>query len=156
MANQSGIKIRGAVQLRANFGRVANKLPGAVKRFLFVEGEKVRAKAIPFTPKDEGILRNSAFVTPPKQTLKGFLVLVGFGGAARGYAAAQHDPRSAEAPEAWQKKAKLNYQEPGTGPFFLEKALTEQGPGFAKRAVKMLDKATRSAIKSSSKKLKTK
>ena len=91
---------------------------------MFQEGERVGVLANPFVPKDSGTLADSFFVNPPQRTRRGIVVVLGYGGEAAAYAAAQHEgPGSVFAPPSWGGKTSLSYQTPGTGPKFFEAGL---------------------------------
>jgi hypothetical protein len=87
---KTAVKIRGRKKLIRNLARIGKKYPQAALKALFMEGERLRALAIPRTPKDIGILRQSAFVLPRK-TPNGQAVTVGYGGGASAYAEIQHE-----------------------------------------------------------------
>lgn len=67
---------------------------------LYVEGEMIMSASKPLVPVDTGALRSSGFVNPPAVSLGGFgkdvEVVLGYGGAAAGYAAIVHNDLSAK------------------------------------------------------------
>ncbi len=106
-----------------NLAIIAAQYPKEGKAVMFQEGERVGVLANPFVPKDSGTLADSFFVNPPKRTRRGIVVVLGYGGEAAAYAAAQHEgPGSKFAPPSWTGR-NLVYQTPGTGPKFLETGL---------------------------------
>ncbi len=111
MARQVRIKVKGAATLTANLQTIARKYPKAANAALFESGEKVRSIAIPLTPKDVGVLRNSAFVNRPVKTTRGLKVVIGYGGAAQAYAQVQHE--------------RTEFRHAEGGAKFLEKAIIE-------------------------------
>ena len=89
---------------------------------LFDEATRIINKSIPVTPLDTGDLRRSAFVSRPKFEGNTVEVELGYGGFASQYALIVH-----EMPES------NNFQEPGTGPKYLEKPFDAAKRGQAKR-----------------------
>ena len=72
----------------------------------------VMATALPLTPLDFGALRGSGYVTMPEEDGGRVTVEIGYGGPAAGYAEIIHEDTSPK-----------KFQEPGTGPKFLQRAL---------------------------------
>ena len=110
--------------LSPNLAKIAAQYPKEAEAVLFQEGERAGVLSNPFVPKDSGTLADSFFVNQPIRTRRGIVVVLGYGGAAAAYAAAQHEgPGSPFAPPSWSDKTNLSYQTPGTGPKFFEAGL---------------------------------
>jgi hypothetical protein len=95
---------------------------GCAKAALFDEANKIMNASVRITPMDTGNLRRSAFVAKPKETGSDITIELGYGGFAEAYALAVHEmPRS------------NNFQEPGTGPKYLERPFDAAQRGQASR-----------------------
>ena len=107
----------------------ADIVKGDVERYrhaaisaLFDEATRIINKSVPVTPFDTGDLRRSAFVSRPKLEGNVAEVELGYGGLASKYALVVHEmPKS------------NNFQEPGTGPKYLERPFDAAKRGQAKR-----------------------
>lgn len=117
--------IKGVKELAEKLGKSQKQTLQAIGAGLYAVGHEVRRVALPITPLDLGNLRATIYVTPPEITVGKVHVEVGVGGTSAPYALIVH-----EAPEWW------NWQEPGTGPKFLEKAMNK----VAKRAGQIISK----------------
>ena len=107
-----------AMQIRTD----AHRWKDAAISALFDEATAIMNKSIPITPLDKGDLRRSAYVARPKMEGGNATVEMGYGGFASAYALAVHEmsPMS-------------NFQEPGTGPKYLERPFDAAKRGQATR-----------------------
>jgi len=82
--------------------------PAAVAAALYAVAQTVKTESMDIVPLDEGVLKNSAFVTEPETDATGMFVTIGYGGAAKAYALVQHED--------------LTFHHPGQGqPKYLER-----------------------------------
>ena len=93
----------------------------ATARATYEIGHEILNKAIPLTPMDTGDLRDSGYVSWKPGGRGAIEVEVGFGGAAARYALAVHEMSESN-----------NFQEPGTGPKYLERPFDEIKPSLAR------------------------
>lgn len=105
-----------------NLEEMAAQMQKAATGALFIEATEIMNDAIKITPMDTGNLRDSHYVEPPKKTATGGMsIKIGFGGTAAPYALAVHE----------RTDKGINWQEAGTGPKFLERALDARTPSLA-------------------------
>lgn len=104
-------KVKGLDNVMRNLNREIKAIEGRSREGLLQAALFVESEAVPITPILTGTLRNSAFtdITAPGQTPP--IARVGYSAE---YAAAVH-----EMPEEY------NYTSPGTGPKFLQRAISE-------------------------------
>jgi hypothetical protein len=94
-------------------------LAQALSQALYMTGHEVLNRSKELVPVDFGILRDSGQVHNPKVSADRVEVQISYGGAAAPYALIVHEDMR---PKNWSK--------PGTGPKYLEKAVTEFAPKF--------------------------
>jgi hypothetical protein len=110
------VKVKAAVsgvkELAASLGKTQKQTLTAIGAGLYSVANEIRRVAIPITPLDFGNLRSTIYVEPPTVQVGKVTCEIGAGGTAAPYALIVH-----EAPPWWK------WQEPGTGPKFLERAV---------------------------------
>lgn len=84
-------KIDGQRELERALKAAGADMERAAGSALFIEGEAIMALSNEHAPADEGILRASGFVKKPKLRGRNTTVTIGYGGAAKAYALAQHE-----------------------------------------------------------------
>jgi len=88
----ASIEIKGGKQMAAKLKRLDEKGIKLAMAALYQEGEGIMAVSKPRAPVGvDGTLRASGHVQLPKRTLNGVEVLLGYGGAAAGYAVFVHE-----------------------------------------------------------------
>lgn len=158
MAN---LRVTGLKELNAALAAMGDRAEQAARAALYQEGERVMAQSKQEVAVGvDGVLRASGFVEPPVKAGRGWRVTLGFGGAAKGYAAAVHEGRKpgtmppSKALEPWVKKKlgvpskevsgvaflvarKIKLQ--GTKPTkYLERPLLAAIPGMADRMARTI------------------
>ena len=97
-------------EIAANMKAMTRGIARATARATYEIGHEILNEAIPLTPMDTGDLRDSGYVSWKSGGGEAIEVEVGFGGAATPYALAVHEMPTTN-----------NFQEPGTGPKYLER-----------------------------------
>lgn len=97
--------LQGLDKVRKALERTATKYPGAVARALYQQGQIVQADAVKRAPVEFGVLRSSAYTSPPMGEGKDVSVDVGFGTV---YAAAQHEGLDFEHPRGGEARYLAN------------------------------------------------
>jgi hypothetical protein len=114
------VTVRGEAAIRRELLKLAKKYPGAAGAALYQEGMGLWNAAVKRTPVEFGVLRNSAYVSPPTQRGANVTVEVGFGTE---YAIPQHE--------------RLDYQHPRGGEAkYLSNAIALAQPGALERLAK--------------------
>ena len=100
----------------------ASRFRTAVVSALYQEANDIMSASVRVTPMDTGTLRQTAFVTRPETSGGEVVIELGYGGAAKEYALIVHEmPKS------------NSFQEPGTGPKYLERPMDEAKRGQLRR-----------------------
>lgn len=153
--------ITGTKEMLAALGLVGERAENAAKAALYQEVQKIMAASQQEAPVGaDGVLRVSGYVGLPERVARGWHVPFGYGGAAKGYAAAVHEGRKpgtmppSKALEPWVKKKlavptkevpsvaflvarKIKLR--GTKPTkFLERPLLAAIPGMADRMARTI------------------
>lgn len=127
------------VKFEWNGDKVTRAAREAMKKAAHEAMEAVLAETIPVTPKDEGNLRNSGHVVPASANQVGTEVKVVFDTP---YAVPIHegyrvDPRTGKIVQF------RNFQEPGTGPKFLENTFNQ----MKDRVLEQIGEAVQEALR---------
>lgn len=85
------VTIEGGRDLEKAIRAAGDRALDALAAAMFQEAEAVMADSKREVPVDEGTLRASGFVDPPKKEVGGVSVTMGYGGAAKGYAVFLHE-----------------------------------------------------------------
>lgn len=110
-------KLVGGSQLNAKLQTLAKKYPGAAAASIYQEGMRVWNFAAKRAPVEFGVLRNTAYVSPPEKGANGVRVEMGFGTQ---YARRQHEETTWRHPRGGEAK-------------YLENAYTENSQGYLTR-----------------------
>lgn len=111
------VTVQGEAAIRKKLLELAKRYPGAAGAALYQEGMQLWNKAVRLTPVEFGVLRNSAYVSPPVERGNNVTVEVGFGTQ---YAIPQHE--------------RLDYQHPRGGQAkYLSTAVVQAQPGALER-----------------------
>ena len=156
------VRVTGTKELMQALARAGARAEMAAKAALYQEAERVMAQSKQEAPVGvDGVLRASGFVELPKPAGRGWRVTLGYGGAAKSYAAVIHEGRTpgkrpppSKAIEPWVKKkmgvpadevagvafvVARSIGKKGTRPTkFLERPLNAAAAGMASRMAKRI------------------
>jgi Bacteriophage HK97-gp10, putative tail-component len=121
----------GEREVRRKLEQLADAYPAAAGAALYQEGMQLWNGAVKRAPVEFGVLRNSAYVSPPVKAGGGNITVeVGFGTS---YAVAQHES--------------LHYRHPRGGEAkYLENAMTIQAVGMLGRLVDRIEENVRKGV----------
>ena len=85
------LEITGGKRIVSNLGKLSLKGHSLAAKGLYQEGLAIEARAKVSAPVFDNTLRGSGHTRPPTWNRDGVEVVVGFGGAAKGYAVAVHE-----------------------------------------------------------------
>lgn len=108
------VKIKGLSDVIVNLQREVNAIEGRTRTGLSLAGAFVQGEAVAVTPVEFGTLHNSAFTVTTPPGVRPIVTTVGY--------TAHYAPYVHEMPLT------NNFTKPGTGPKFLQKAVSENVP----------------------------
>lgn len=126
------LTVTGMRQLERRLKQLAKEYPQAAAAALYQEGMRLWADAAKRAPVEFGVLRNSAYATPPIDRNGQAVVEVGFGTE---YAWVQHQRTDYEHPRGGEAK-------------YLENALNALRSGYVERMIEGIKKNVAAGVKS--------
>jgi len=122
------LEIRGADQLARTLAQIGAGTAKEAAAALYAEAGLLATESIRRTPLDTGALRGSIKTLRPEVHPDNILVKIVAGGPAAPYALIVHE-----------KMGSVNWQEPGTGPKYLENPVNEAAANWTERLARRID-----------------
>lgn len=119
------MKLEGEKQVRAELEKLARQYPEAAKVGLYQEALGIYREAVQRAPWEHTVLRNSAYVAPPRQDGRDLVVEIGFGTK---YAHRQHEETTWNHPRGGEAK-------------YLQHAMEVRFPGLLQRLAARIKQA---------------
>lgn len=106
MSRRGGVTftIKNPAEFRRELERAGDKVEQASRAAIYREAQSIIADSVPLVPWDEGTLKGSHVVLPPRPGGSGWEVEFGYGGAASAYAEVQHEREDFNHPRGGQAK----------------------------------------------------
>lgn len=96
--------IKNPTEFHRELERAGDKVERAAAAAIYSEAQWIIADSVPLVPWEEGILKGSYVVLPPRLSGYGWEVTFGYGGAASDYAEIQHEREDYNHPRGGQAK----------------------------------------------------